>query len=80
MRKAKKILVTTLLSATLALAMIPTNVMANSQTINSNVITEQGILRADIIDWRYKSENGKAYRRLYNYSKEQWVGEWELIS
>lgn len=31
-----------------------------------------------IIDWRYKSENNKVYRRLYNYSKQQWIGEWEL--
>lgn len=33
---------------------------------------------ADITGWRYKSENGKVYRRLYNYSKQKWIGEWEL--
>ncbi|HHX60280.1 MAG TPA: hypothetical protein GX707_06025 [Epulopiscium sp.] len=33
---------------------------------------------AHIIDWRYKSQGGKVYRRLYNYSREQWIGEWEL--
>jgi len=30
------------------------------------------------IDWRYKFEDGKVYRRLYNYSTCQWVGDWEL--
>lgn len=33
---------------------------------------------SDIIDWRYKTENNKVYRRLYNYSKQKWIGEWEL--
>ncbi|MBU5255780.1 hypothetical protein [Tissierella praeacuta] len=32
---------------------------------------------SDIIDWRYKSVNGKVYRRQYNYSKGKWIGEWE---
>jgi len=80
MRKVKKILVTTLLAATLILVIIPTNVIANSQTISSNVITEQGTQRSDIIEWRYKNMGGKLYRRAYNYSKEQWVGKWELVS
>jgi hypothetical protein len=30
------------------------------------------------IDYRYKVENGKLYRRLYNYYTQQWIGEWEL--
>ena len=32
------------------------------------------IARADV----YKVENGKLYRRLYNYSKDTWLGDWEL--
>lgn len=34
--------------------------------------------RADILVWRYKSENNKLYRRLYNATKQEWAGEWEL--
>ncbi len=34
---------------------------------------------SDIIEYRYKVEGTKMYRRLYNYSKECWVGEWEFI-
>ncbi|WP_313130878.1 hypothetical protein [Anaerocolumna sp.] len=33
---------------------------------------------AHAIGWRYKSENGKVYRRQYNYSRQKWIGEWEL--
>lgn len=34
---------------------------------------------ADLIDWRYKIEDGKMYKRLYNYTKQVWVGEWILV-
>lgn len=33
----------------------------------------------DVIRWRFKVENGNLYRRLYNYSINNWVGEWEYI-
>jgi hypothetical protein len=33
---------------------------------------------AATIDWRYKVEDGKLYKRLYNYQKQEWVGEWIL--
>lgn len=35
--------------------------------------------RADIIGWRYKTENGKVYKRKYNYTKEKWVGNWIYV-
>lgn len=35
--------------------------------------------RQAIIDWRFKIEDGKLYRRLYNYTEQCWVGEWELF-
>ena len=36
------------------------------------------IARADVIKYVYKVENGKLNRRLYNYSKDTWLGDWEL--
>lgn len=36
--------------------------------------------RADNIDWIYNIIDGKVYRRLYNYTTKQWIGEWELVS
>ena len=38
------------------------------------------VLYSDIIEYRYKVVNGDVYRRLYNYSKECWIGEWELCA
>ena len=32
--------------------------------------------RADIIEWRYKLENGRVYKRRYNYTKQKWIGDW----
>jgi len=31
---------------------------------------------ADALGWRYKTVNRVLYKRLYNYSKKQWVGDW----
>lgn len=33
-------------------------------------------LRANDIRYRYKSINGKLYKRLYNYSTGEWIGDW----
>lgn len=50
-----------------------------SAELTSYSANTKGIhLDAHIIGWRYKSENGKVYRRQYNYSREKWIGEWEL--
>ncbi|MEY8523348.1 hypothetical protein AALA90_10005 [Lachnospiraceae bacterium 38-10] len=31
---------------------------------------------APIIKWVFKEENGIIYRRLYNYSTGEWIGDW----
>ena len=35
--------------------------------------------RADAYEWRYKVVNGKLYRRFFNLTKAEWVGDWELV-
>ena len=32
--------------------------------------------RADGIEWVYRTIDGKAYKRLYNYTTQQWIGDW----
>lgn len=32
---------------------------------------------SDIIKWRYKTVDGKLYRRLFNYTQNEWIGKWE---
>lgn len=35
--------------------------------------------RSDVIGWKYKNIDGKLYKRLYNYTKEQLIGDWILV-
>lgn len=32
--------------------------------------------QSDYIEWIYKIDGGRKYKRLYNYSIGEWVGEW----
>lgn len=35
---------------------------------------------SDIIEYRYKEENGKVYRRLFNYTRDEWAEPyWHLV-
>lgn len=34
---------------------------------------------ADFIEYRYKIEGHSLYRRLFNYSTAEWIGEWEYV-
>lgn len=36
-------------------------------------------VKKDVIKWKYKTVNGKVYRRKYNYSKGIWIGDWEYV-
>lgn len=47
------------------------SVFANEIGPNPNIEA-----RADIIEWRYKLENGRVYKRRYNYTKQKWIGDW----
>lgn len=49
--------------------------------VKEEAVTE-GIIetRSAIIEYRYKVIDGKLYRRLYNYTEQCWVGEWELVA
>lgn len=78
MKKILELLTSVLFLLTIVLTIMPQNVMASSINLNNEINDEYTVTRSDIIDWRYKTENGKLYKRLYNYSKEQWIGEWEL--
>ncbi|MHC5268843.1 hypothetical protein ACYSNO_06670 [Enterococcus sp. LJL98] len=57
--------------------------IVNANTINfeTNNFSEENITPlADIIGWRYKTENGKLYKRQFNYSKDKWIGDWILVN
>lgn len=80
--KSKKILLS-LAVLSVSTMMLPIDAFAQSQAAESSMLTpkqssEGYHLNAQIIEWRYKTVNGKMYRRQYNYSREKWIGEWEL--
>lgn len=77
MKKIFMFLSSVLFLLTIIITVMPQDVMASSMKLNNGIFMEQ-TLRSDIIEWRYKTENGKLYKRLYNYSKQEWIGEWEL--
>ena len=35
---------------------------------------------ADILKWRVKKVDGITYIRLFNYSTNTWVGEWQRLN
>ena len=37
--------------------------------------------KSDRIEWRYEiKEDGRLYKRLFNYSKNKWIGDWILVA
>lgn len=84
-KKIKKIMLS-LAVLTVSILILPIDASAHSQevalpiSITSSQISSLDVVYPDanIIGWRYKSENGKMYRRQYNYSRQKWIGEWEL--
>ena len=36
-------------------------------------------VRKTNIYWRYYELNGRVYKRLYDYEKDMWIGDWILV-
>lgn len=66
----------------LSLNPLPLKAAESTASANTQVCVQNEIVTpvptAEIIDWRYKIEDGKMYKRLFNYSRNQWVGDWIL--
>lgn len=80
--KIKKMLLT--LGLVLPLAAMPQqSVLAASASMLQAPPTESsgGTVspQSDVKIWRYKEENGKIYKRLYNSSRLEWIGEWIYV-
>ena len=50
------------------------------EDISSNIkniqYTQNLIQKKDVLVWKYKSINGKMYKRLYNKTTGKWGGDW----
>lgn len=51
-----------------------------SNVFEPGISTTQAEIMSTTTVWRYKKEHGKTYKRLYDYSKKQWIGDWILVS
>lgn len=67
----------TLFVASLFLAVTATTTFAEEVTPADE--TPEIILFKDITGLRYKTENGVLYKRLYNYSTNTWIGNWQRV-
>lgn len=81
MKLSKKIIST---AATLSLAasiLLPPQIVSAASPVTPTCLSDTAISPlADCIEWvYYTAEDGKIYKRLYNYSTRDWIGEWILV-
>ena len=84
-KKLKMIL--PILSLTLLLTPGTATVAASNSIAEDIIVTtasndnETVMPMSDDIRWVYKTlPNGQKYKRLFNYSTNQWIGDWILVS
>ncbi|MFG6358439.1 MAG: hypothetical protein K1W26_16715 [Acetatifactor sp.] len=77
--KRKKLILSMALS--LCLCATPLSVYANVSTPIPPANTGDYSVspQSDVITWRYMVENGKIYKRLYNASTGEYIGEWIYV-
>ncbi len=72
--------------ATLFVLVAPCNMVvyaSDSITVENEEVSGENygaMPYSDIIEYRYKVIGTNLYRRLYNYTEQCWVGDWELVS
>lgn len=37
---------------------------------------DSSVYSSDVIVWKYKTMNGKLYKRKYNQTTKKWIGNW----
>lgn len=81
--KKSKLIVSCLAALTLVCTVAPCSTHAdayvNATTQEPSAISnpDEGIMPlSDDIRYVYRIKDGKKYKRLYNYSKGMWIGDW----
>lgn len=53
---------------------------AASLPVQATAAQEEAIMpMSDALTWKYKVENNKLYKRLYNSSTDKWIGSWIYV-
>lgn len=71
----KKIILGFISTMVISTTAIPVFAEANTPVYTNTTIKEY---RKDDIRWVYEVRDGKVYKRQYNFSKEEWIGNWIL--
>ena len=76
--KNKKILFFALLLSQILIVESPQKSYGLS-TMSEQNIKSVSNMRVDLIDWEYKTINGILYRRLYNFTTNNTLSNWERV-
>ncbi|MCI5509469.1 MAG: hypothetical protein ACI4DX_04860 [Oliverpabstia sp.] len=76
--KNKKILFFALLLSQILIVESPQKSYGLS-TMSEQNIKSVSNMRVDLIDWEYKTINGILYRRLYNFTTNNPLSNWERV-
>ncbi len=68
-----------ILSPTTTFAKDLCTIAVSTATVEFGKNAEAIMPMSDIIIWKYKIISGNIYRRRYNTTKKQWIGDWELV-
>lgn len=74
LKKTFSVFLTAFILGALLLTAAPASAKSSELPAESSVQVKK-----DVIKWKYKTVNGKVYRRKYNYSKGIWIGDWEYV-
>lgn len=84
MMKIKKLLPSLLVLCTVFCTALPYSGYISNQTtsltINSSDTADSASPYSDHLVWKYKYENGKFYKRLFNATTGVWMTDWILVS
>ena len=53
------------------------DIVYNTTPATTFASSESVVIQSDAIGWRYKTVNCVLYKRLYNFSKKKWIGNWQ---
>lgn len=77
--KLKKAVLTMALALSLCATPLSVSAAVSSPAEPANTGESSVSPQSDAIVWRFKIENGKIYKRLYNASTDTYIGEWIYV-
>lgn len=71
----KKLILSFISTIVIFTTAIPVFAETNTPIITNELVNEY---RKDDIRWVYEARDGKLYKRQYNFSRKEWIGDWIL--